>query len=567
VIPLWPPTQSTAHLYIALWSEDPARLLACSAGASHASVTVTVVQVLQHAMEPGARVRAVRGEHAGCSGTVKRTTPCYAFVEFLEPHGGAPRVAKKLKQTLEVEPVHAGGGTEDNAAQVAAQAAAQPLVWSSERPFVRRYGPAPLLRPDGTLYEPRFATGIPAPVLQQMMFFLLEAPDQGLMAAARTCQHWRRAVAHCAWCRLDLSALGGWESRQARQRARRGTDIDLTGQHTYQFVDIKVAFCSWMLHMARTYRELSTMLASVRTDRFVCWSYNNASPCGQTALVTKIVDKAANLRELHIPHIARWRQREPEYQRLLSAIRGKPLRVCHGINDDDTLRTLVELEELECTDDLASAQDTLSAMPKLRRVHLNSHSRTHQLGMVLRLHNLQSLVLDGKNAPSLSFGSELPRLIEYREDGLYNPAEQTDDFLCEVLAACCPSIDLTQYRPAHRYGCLHDTRGVWSGRSGPYESFGGPYESFGGYRRYRSVGTLATEVEVEQRDWKQRKAEGRLSNWGPVSCPEHVPSVSNPDRSRKMRDWAAANPGLCGARLSPGDFNFGRYGRGVGWID
>ena len=161
-------------------------------------------------MEPGAHVRAVRGEHAGRSGTIKRTTRCYAFVEFLEPHGDASRTAKKLKQTLEVEPDPAGRGAEDSVAQVVAHMAAQPLVWSSERPFVRRYGPAPLLRPDGTLYEPRFATEIPAPVLQQIMFFLLAAPEQGLMAAARTCQHWRRAVAHCAWCRLDLSALGGW---------------------------------------------------------------------------------------------------------------------------------------------------------------------------------------------------------------------------------------------------------------------------------------------------------------------------------------------------------------------
>ena len=502
-------------------------------------------------MEPGARVRAVRGEHAGCSGTVKRTTPCYAFVEFLEPHGGASRVAKKLKQTLEVEPEPAGGGAEDNAA---AQAAAQPLVWSSERPFVRRYGPAPLLRPDGTLYEPRFATGIPAPVLQQIVFFLLAAPEQGLMAAARTCQHWRRAVARCAWSRLDLSALGGWESRQARQRARGGSDVDLTGPHTYWFVNVRTAFCDWMLHMAKTDRELPTMLASVRTDRLRCWSYNDASPCRQTALVTTIVDKAANLRELRIPHIkfGDFGQRGPEYQRLLSAIRGKPLRVCHGINDDDTVRTLVGLEELKCTSS-ASAQDIISTMPKLRRAHLTSHSRTQEPEMVLRLHNLQSLVLVGKNAPSLSFGSELPRLTEYREDGLYNPATQTDDFLGEVLAACCPSIDLTQYRPASRYGTRHDSRGVWSGAD---ES------SYWGYRD----GSWAAELEVAQREWKQRKAEGQLSEGkSSITCPEHVPFVSNPDRSLKMQDWAAANPGRCGARLSPGDF--GRYGRGVGWAD
>jgi hypothetical protein len=309
-----------------------------------------------------------------------------------------------------------------------------------------------------------------------------------------------------------------------------------------------------MLNMAKTDRELPTMLASVRTDRLRCWSYNDASPCRQTALVTTIVDKAANLRELRIPHIkfGDFGQRGPEYQRLLSAIRGKPLRVCHGINDDDTVRTLVGLEELKCTSS-ASAQDIISTMPKLRRAHLTSHSRTQEPEMVLRLHNLQSLVLIGKNAPSLSFDSHLPRLTEYRESCAYNTSREADDFLGEVLAACCPSIDLTQYRPASRYGTRHDSRGVWSGAD---ES------SYWGYRD----GSWAAELEVAQREWKQRKAEGQLSEGkSSITCPEHVPFVSNPDRSLKMQDWAAANPGRCGARLSPGDF--GRYGRGVGWAD
>ena len=426
-------------------------------------------------MEPGDRVRCVRGAHDGRVGTVERTTPCYAFVEFGTP--ASPRVAKKLKRTLAI--VAIGAQPEAAAAAAQAAAAAEPGVWSAAQPFVRRYGPAPMLRPDGGRYVAQFGD-LPVGVTQVIMELLLMDPERGLMVAAHTCRGWRLGVAAASWTRLDLTALGGWDSRERRRRARLGDVFDLTTGGTNQIiVNIREAFCRWMLHMAQADPSLPTKLLSTRGARR---SYGAATD--GAANFVEIVARAVNLE--HFDGDGRLPQ-------IHAAIRGKPLKTCKGIDDAPTLVSLAStLEDLSYYN-LHDVSGTLNRLPRLQRVDLRYGGQKmydHEPPLTLQLPELQSLHIQGKMAPSLDFGSDLPSLTEYRETNLYFVAECTNDYLGEVLAACCPRIALEDFKPGRNCD-----RGVWQ-----------------------------EGANVERAVW------GR-----PLVA---VPFVSNAGRSRRMQEWA-----------------------------
>lgn len=83
---------------------------------------------------------------------------------------------------------------------------------------------------------------LPVAVVQIIVQSLLMSPCKGLMAAAHACSGWRMASAACAWERLDVSAHGGWEAREARRQnmAAHRQVIDHTLHHTLQTYKVAV---------------------------------------------------------------------------------------------------------------------------------------------------------------------------------------------------------------------------------------------------------------------------------------------------------------------------------------
>lgn len=451
----------------------------------------------------GARVRCVgdaahNGPGALCAGTVRRTTACYAFVDF-----GGPRLQKKMKLSLV-------------------------RVDSDERGAIAAPPSAPAHYFVGWALEDG---GLPPDVEDKIMALLHSDHAARVFPAAHSCRRWRDAVTRTAWVRLDLTAngptLSHWHTAQSRRRGEvqdhRGT-IDLSGPEpiypvqalTPMICEADKHYCEWMLRAARRDPNLPTKLVSVRAA-----SLPN--------LVGEIVAGAVNLQEF-------------AGSCSLDHVRGKPIHTCRGISDPATLKSFAcSLHDVEFTfgQELSGRElcATLNQLPQLRRVcvKLKVGDTGDRTGMKLRLQHLESIHIHGKYGPSIDFGSDLPSLTEYRETGLFAESSASDMYLGEVLVACCPKIDIAQYLYDH--GTRHYLRGL-CGLRGGRGVWGGP-------------DALDIAVAKAQAEWDHGTTTHRYGR----RPEDHIPFVSDASRSAAMRLWESRDRSReserrpCGARL------------------
>ena len=445
----------------------------------------------------GARVRCVggttsNGPGASGTGTVRRTTPCYAFVDF-----GGPRLQKKIKLSLQVDgdPRAVDAGSTETAAAL----------------------PTPTLAPThyfvGWVLE---GGGLPFDVEEKIMAFLHDDHAACVFPVAHSCRRWRDAVVSSAWNRLDLTANGPNLSRwYTEQFGRRNQAVDLSRDFNLVLENAPKHYCEWMLRAANEDTSLVAKLVSFRASTQSREYQQTFDP-----LHAQIVASAVNLQEFS------------GSRGLAAKIEGKPIRVCKGISNLVTLASFAcSLHDLEFTwshwNDSsvrtvaigATVCTMLNRLLHLRRLcmHMPYQRQGDRTGMKLRLQHLQSIHIHGKSGPSIDFGSELPNLIEYHETGHYGESAESSIYLGEVLAACCPMIDLTQYECHCNSSSMRDGRGVWGGQ-----------------------GALDVAVAEAQADWDRRHHDGQ-GTWDRRPN-DHIPFVSDAVRSDLMRTWEERRP-------------------------